>query len=188
MKINVCRKHSNPLAWKIPWAEEPGGLQSMGSLRVSDTTERLHSHFSLPCIGKGNGNPLQCSCLENPRDGEPVGLLSMGSHRVGHDWSDLAAAGRIQPVAFFFTHAPTPPAIHGRKCSFKVYGNGNFWDLISSGRFLLASIYICVAKTMYCFWFLHIIDKLIERQNLSKRKYDFFPLKFTSLKKSIITI
>ena len=35
----------------------------------SDTTERLHFHFSLSCIGDGNGNPLQCSCLENPRDG-----------------------------------------------------------------------------------------------------------------------
>ena len=52
----------------------------------------LDFHFSLSCIGEGNGNPLQCSCLENPRDGEPVGLPSMGSHRVGHDWSDLAAA------------------------------------------------------------------------------------------------
>ena len=57
--------HSNSLAWKIPWMEEPGRLQSMGS----DTTERLHFHFSLSCIGEGNGNPLQCSCLENPRDG-----------------------------------------------------------------------------------------------------------------------
>ena len=37
--------------------------------RESDTTERLHFHFSLSCIGEGNGNPLQCSCLENPRDG-----------------------------------------------------------------------------------------------------------------------
>ena len=42
-------------------------------------TERLHFHFSLSCIGEGNGNPLQCSCLENPRDGEPGGLPSMGS-------------------------------------------------------------------------------------------------------------
>ena len=58
----------------------------------SDTTERLHFDFSLLCIGEGNGNPLQCSCLENPRDGEPGGLPSMGSHRVWHDWSDLAAA------------------------------------------------------------------------------------------------
>ena len=48
--------------------EEPGGLQSMGSLEL-DTTERLHFHCSLSCIGEGNGNPLQCSCLENPRDG-----------------------------------------------------------------------------------------------------------------------
>ena len=39
-------------------------------LKESDTTERLHFHFSLSCIGEGNGNPLQCSCLENPRDGE----------------------------------------------------------------------------------------------------------------------
>ena len=36
----------------------------------SDTTEQIHVHFSLSCIGEGNGNPLQCSCLENPRDGE----------------------------------------------------------------------------------------------------------------------
>ena len=60
--------HSSTLAWKIPWMEEPGRLQSMGSLEC-DTTERLHFHSSLSCIGEGNGNPLQCSCLENPMDG-----------------------------------------------------------------------------------------------------------------------
>ena len=58
--------HSSAFAWRIPRTEE---LQSMGSLE-SDRTERLHFHFSLSCIGKGNGNPLQCSCLEIPRDGE----------------------------------------------------------------------------------------------------------------------
>ena len=47
---------SSTLAWKIPWMEEPGWLQSMGSLE-SDTTEWLHSHFSLSCIGEGNGQP-----------------------------------------------------------------------------------------------------------------------------------
>ena len=61
--------HSSTLAWEIPWMEEPGRLQSMGSLE-SGMTERLHFHFSLSCIGEGNGNPLLCSCLENPRDGE----------------------------------------------------------------------------------------------------------------------
>ena len=60
--------HSSTLAWKILWTEEPGGLQSMGSQRV-DMTEQLYFHFSLSCIGEGNGNPLQCFCLENPRDG-----------------------------------------------------------------------------------------------------------------------
>ena len=60
--------HSSALAWKILWMEEPGGLQSMGSLRVGQA-ERLHFHFPLSCIGDGNGNPVQCSCLENPRDG-----------------------------------------------------------------------------------------------------------------------
>ena len=60
--------HSSTLAWRIPWTEEPGRLQSKGSLE-SDMTERLHFHFSLSFIGEGNGNPLQCSCLENPRDG-----------------------------------------------------------------------------------------------------------------------
>ena len=60
--------HSSTLAWKIPWTEEPGRLQSMGSLGVGcDWATSLS--FSLSCIGEGNGNPLQCSCLENPRDG-----------------------------------------------------------------------------------------------------------------------
>ena len=58
---------SSTLAWKIPWTEEPGGLQ--WGREESGTTERLHCHFSLSCVGEGNGNPLQCSCLENPRDG-----------------------------------------------------------------------------------------------------------------------
>ena len=107
--------NSGTLAWQMPWAEEPGGLQSMGSWRVGHNwvtslslftfmhwrrkwhptpaflpgesqgqgslvgchlwgrtgpgmTERLSFHFSLSCIGEGNGTPLQRSCLENPRD------------------------------------------------------------------------------------------------------------------------
>ena len=120
--------HSNILAWRIPWTEEPGRLQSIGWHTVGH-------NFS-----EGNGTPLQYSCLENPMDrgawwatvhrvaksrtrlssftftfhfhalekemaahssilawripgtGEPGGLPSMGSHRVGYDWSDLAEA------------------------------------------------------------------------------------------------
>ena len=60
--------HFSTLAWKIPKMEEPGGLQSMGSWRVGHDWVISLSLFS-SCIGEGNGNPLQCSCLENPRDG-----------------------------------------------------------------------------------------------------------------------
>ena len=59
---------SSTLAWKIPWMEEPAGMHSMGSLGVGhDWTTSLSLFTS--CIGERNGNPLQCSCLENLRDG-----------------------------------------------------------------------------------------------------------------------
>ena len=79
----------NPMDGGAWWAAVCGVAQSWTQLK------RLHFHFSLSCIGEGNGNPLQCFCLKNPRDGEPGGLPSMGSHRVGHDWSDLVAAAEI---------------------------------------------------------------------------------------------
>ena len=69
--------------WRSLVGCSPWGLEESDT--TEDTTERLHFHLSLSCIGEGNGNPLQYSCLENPRDGEPGGLPSMGSHRVGHD-------------------------------------------------------------------------------------------------------
>ena len=64
-----------------PWGREERGM-----------TERLHFHFLLSCIGEGNGNPLQCSCLENPRDG---GAWWAAVYGVAQSWtrlSDLAAA------------------------------------------------------------------------------------------------
>ena len=69
--------HSSTAAWKIPWMEEPGGLQSMGR-EESDTTERLHFRFSLSCIGEGNGNLLHVLAWRIPGTGEPGGLPSMG--------------------------------------------------------------------------------------------------------------
>ena len=104
--------HSSTLAWKIPWTGEPGRLQSMGSLGVGYDWA---SSLSLSRIGEGNGNPLQCSCLENPGDGKPGGLPSMGSHGVGHDRSDLAAAAAAaaciyQSQSLNLSLPPFPPS------------------------------------------------------------------------------
>ena len=83
--------HSSTIAWKIPWTEEPGRLQSMGPQRVGHNWATSLS-ISYNIFGEGNGNPLQCSCLENPLDRGAWWAAVHGSHRVRHDWSDLAAA------------------------------------------------------------------------------------------------
>ena len=76
----------------------------------SDMTEQLHFHVSVPCIGKGNGNPSTVLACRIPGTGAPDGLPSMGSHRVGHDWSDLAAAA----AAFFIIQLSHPYMTTGK--------------------------------------------------------------------------
>ena len=77
------------------------GCSSWGH-KESDMTKWLYFHFSLSCIREGNGNPLQCSYLENPRDGEAWWAAVYGvSHRVRHDWSDLAAAAAAGHMCVF---------------------------------------------------------------------------------------
>ena len=73
--------HSSTLAWKIPWTEEPDGLQSMGSLRLSDFTFTFHFH----ALEKEMTTHFSVLAWRIPGTGEPGGLPSMGSHRVGHD-------------------------------------------------------------------------------------------------------
>ena len=90
--------HSSILSWRIPWTEEPGRLQSMGS-QESDTTEySTHAadarhegdHSSIPGWGRspreGNGNPLQYSCLGNPTDRGVWRATVPGATRVGCEW------------------------------------------------------------------------------------------------------
>ena len=82
--------HSSTLAWKIPWTEEPGRLQTMGSLsrtRLSDFTFTFHFR----ALEKEMATHSSVLAWRIPGTGEPGGLPSLGSHRVGHDWSDLAA-------------------------------------------------------------------------------------------------
>ena len=76
--------HSSTLAWKIPWTEKPGRLQSMGSLsgtRLSDFT--LTFHFC--ALEKEMATHSSVLAWRIPGTGEPGGLLSRGLHRVGHD-------------------------------------------------------------------------------------------------------
>ena len=76
--------HSSTLAWKIPWTEEPGRLQSMVSLsetRLSDFTFTFHFR----ALGKEMATHSSVLAWRVPGMGEPGGLPSMGSHRVGHD-------------------------------------------------------------------------------------------------------
>ena len=83
--------HSSTLAWKIPWMEEPGRLQSMGSWRVGHDWATSPSLFTF-MHWRRKQQPTRVLAWRIPGTGEPGGLPSMGSHRVGHDWSDLAAA------------------------------------------------------------------------------------------------
>ena len=85
--------HSSILAWKIPWMEEPGRLQSMRLLRVGHNWAT--SLFTSHSLGKDIATHSSILAWRIPGTEEPSGLPSMGSHRVGHDWSDLAAAAGI---------------------------------------------------------------------------------------------
>ena len=79
--------HSSTLAWHIPWTEEPGGLQSMGSLRVGhDWATSLSLFTFMHWRRKLQPSPV---FLPLPRTGDPGGLPSVGYHRVRHDWSNL---------------------------------------------------------------------------------------------------
>ena len=95
--------HSSTLAWKIPWTEEPGRLQSMGSLRVGHhwATSLSLFTFMLACLEKEMATHSSVFAWRIPGTGEPGGLPSMGSHRVGHNWSDLAAAAAGLHIFFF---------------------------------------------------------------------------------------
>ena len=74
--------HFSTPAWKIPWTEEPGRVP-WGRLE-SDTTERLHLHFSFRALKKEMATHSSVLAWRIPGTGEPGGLPSMGSHRVGH--------------------------------------------------------------------------------------------------------
>ena len=84
--------HSSTLAWKVPWMEEPGRLQSIGLRRVGHNWATSLSLFTFHALEKEMATHSSVLAWRIPGMGEPGGLPSMGSHRVEHDWSDLANA------------------------------------------------------------------------------------------------
>ena len=87
--------------------KSPVGCSPWGRLE-SDTTERLHFHFSLSCIGEGNGNPLQCSCLENPRD---RGAWWAAIYEVTQSWTRLKRLSSSSSITFSQIHILADVAI-----------------------------------------------------------------------------
>ena len=91
--------HSCTLAWKIPWTEEHGRLQSMGLWRVRNDWVTSFSLFYFHALEKEMATHSSVLAWRIPGVGKPGGLLSMGSHRVGYDWSDLVAAAAAAAAA-----------------------------------------------------------------------------------------
>ena len=77
--------HSSTLAWKVPWKQEPGRLQSMGSLRVRHLLSDFSFTFHFHELEKEMATHSSVLAWRIPGTGEPGGLPSMGSHRVGRD-------------------------------------------------------------------------------------------------------
>ena len=94
LEVSEGEGNGNPLQYSCQENPVDRGAWWAAVHRITQSQTRLKRLSMHACIGEGNGNPLQCSRLENQATGtgEPGGLPSMGSHSVGHDWSDLAAA------------------------------------------------------------------------------------------------
>ena len=121
--------HSSTFAWKTTWMEEPGRLQSMGLLEP-DMTERLPFHFSLSCIGEGNGNPLQCSCLENPRDGGAwwAAVYGVTQSRTRLKWLSSSSSSIGRWVLCHWCHMGSPHLFW----DIDVLNSGAMWEVQES--------------------------------------------------------
>ena len=104
--------HSSALAWKIPWMEEPGRLQSMRSLRVGHNWATSLWLFTF-IIGEGNGNPLQCSCLQNPRERGAwwAAVYGVTQSQTWLKWlSGSSSSSDLKTNPFFVHSSPTSAA------------------------------------------------------------------------------
>ena len=104
LNISCCRRQWQPTPLLLPGKSHARrslvGCSPWGR-EESDTTERIHFHVSLSCIGQGNGNPLQCSCLENPRDG---GAWWAAVYGVAQSWTRLKWLSSSSSSSLFTLH------------------------------------------------------------------------------------
>ena len=145
--------HSSTLAWKIPWTDRAWWAAVHGVARsrtwLSDFTFTFHFH----ALEKEMATHSSVLAWRIPGTGEPGGLLSMGSHRVGHDWSDLAAA-----AAFIPQH-------HQADCS--LYPKYHFVPLLLYFTTLIPTHLSCLSPNTtipeilltshHIYWFIHVI-------------------------------
>ena len=93
--------HSSTLAWKIPWTEEPNRLRAVHGVTKSQTRlSDFNSTFHFHALEKAMATHSSVLAWRLPGTGEPGGLPPMGSHGVGHDWSDFAAAAVSSMVRY----------------------------------------------------------------------------------------
>ena len=127
----------------------------------SDTTERLHFHFSLSCIGEGNGNPRQCSYLENPRDGGAWWAAVYGVPRSQTQLKRLSSSSSSFFPSIFNFSQPNPnhlsPCPSRAPCQpsymFFLSGQRDSYCLLRDMSFLYIFIQICLSIVCVCvFW------------------------------------
>jgi len=165
VKEKAMAPHSSTLAWKIPWMEEPGRLQSMGSLRVGHDWATSLSLFHFHALEKEMATHSSVIAWRISGTGEPGGLPSLGSHRVGHDWSYLAVAAAVAVLSqsFVISYLKTSFEMHRRYfprlcChpQFEVETVGqnpwqHAWKLCSKLTYIRLLYYICIVFNVCIF-------------------------------------
>ena len=129
----------------------------------SDTTERLHFDFSLSCIGEGNGNSLQCSCLENPRDG---GAWWAAVYRFAQSWTRLkrlsSSSSKDLLRRFFYVY----PDVHIDSWRMNI----QFYNIFNQIKFINLSSFWLVL-------FLHFIKEITSFSSAKKNSHLSFLLR-----------
>ena len=125
-----------------------GGCSPWGRLE-SDTTERLHFTFHFHALEKEMATHSSILAWRIPGMGEPGGLPSMGSHRVGHDWSDLAAAVCVYIYIYIHTHIQSysPNSSHPL-----LPPNSFLYNFVPRTKFILHKEFLTFFKIIHCLW------------------------------------